>query len=309
MKHQTESYLQFPLYLLSEIFTDKESAINKIISYGIYRYSTKFHYQKSEVAKQLIYDNYRGELSTTLKKQIEALKSDIIGMNDDYSGFTSEGEFNPEDEIGELIKEFEQNEQLYKNSIEHYQIHLAYQSLGITGDKESILKVGKDIELKIPTNEPMPMISKSLLFEFRDKEKAEYEIIQFCAFIAIKSTLGIKSYVKTNKMHIVSRMFGYSSLKHLPTKMPTNIKTLFVKYSHRYHFGNVIEKLELNWNVITYSRYMRGMYVAMENKISMDSLALIAETKKQKNRINELKTLKKEATAKALQQLSKRTTA
>lgn len=62
MKKEDEKYLQFPLLLIREMFINKEDAINKIIKYGIYNYSTKFHYQKSEVAKQLIYDNYRGNL-------------------------------------------------------------------------------------------------------------------------------------------------------------------------------------------------------------------------------------------------------
>src|SRR3990167_11505356 len=146
MKKKDEKYLQFPLFLLREMFANKEEAINKIIEYGIYNYSTKFHYQESEVAKQLIYDNYRGKLSTTLKKQIDAIKSEIIGMDEDYSGFASKGEFNPEDEISELRKEFEQNEQFYKNAIEHYQMHMAFKSLGIKGNIEHTLKSAKEIQ-------------------------------------------------------------------------------------------------------------------------------------------------------------------
>jgi hypothetical protein len=151
----------------------------------------------------------------------------------------------------------------------------------------------------------MPMISKSLLFDFRDNEKKEIDLIQLVSYIAVKSILGVKSFVKTNKMHIVCRMFGYSSVKHLPVKMPTNINSLFLKYSNRYHIDKVLMQLELNWNVITYSNKIRGMYIAMSNKTSIEQLALLAETRKHKNRIAEHKKKKKEATAKALEQLNK----
>ena len=40
----------------------------------------------------------------------------------------------------------------------------------------------------------------------------------------------------------------------------------------RYHIDKVLQQLELNWNVLTYSTNIRGMYVAMENKIRRDLL-------------------------------------
>ncbi|MBK6952308.1 MAG: hypothetical protein IPH24_09750 [Crocinitomicaceae bacterium] len=104
---------------------------------------------------------------------------------------------------------------------------------------------------------------------------------------------------------MVSRMFGYTSHKHLPSRLSPLIEVLFKKYSNRYHIDKVLQQLELNWNVITYSNNIRGMYVAMEHKISIEALALAAETKKQKNRIIELKNAKALAKQKALQQLNK----
>lgn len=239
-----------------------------------------------------------------LTKQIEALKSDIIGI-DESAVFNSKGEYEPSFESFELERVFSVNDELYKNAIEHYQMHMAYKSLSINGNIEHTLKAAKEIQRQMPEHEAMPMISKTHLFNFRDTDKMEFDIAQFVSYMAIKSILGKKLFVKTNKMHIVSRMFGYSSVKHLPKKMNPTIKTLFVKYSNRYHIDRVLQHLELNWNVLTYSNNIRGMYVAMENKISIDALALISESKKQKNKIDALKKAKKEAKEKALQQLNK----
>lgn len=299
-------YLQFPLFLLRDVFINKHDAFEKIIKYGIYHYSKKFHYSIDDVARQLVYDLYKDELSSNIVKQINSLQSDIIGCNEDYKGFDIKGQFAPDDEIEELKRAFLQYPKLKEDAIEHYQMHLSYKSLGITGSIEQTLRVAKEIKQQMPEHEPMPMVNKDLLFRFRDNEKSEFELAQFLCYIAVKSILGTKVSAKTNKQHIVSRMFGYSSIKHVPSKMNKQITELFKKYSTRYHIDKLIQALELEtWNVITYSHNMRGMYIAMANKITIDELALTGERKKQKFKIAELKNKKCEATKKALQQLNK----
>jgi len=303
----TEKYLQFPLFLIRGMLINKTEVINKIIYYGIYKYSTKFSYTIKDASKNLMFYYYRkkDELTDNLRITIETyIEKEMIVIDEDYNGFHGKG-FDPDTEIEQLNLIMEKDIDFRNKVIEFYQMQLSYSSLEITGNIQNCLKKGKEIEEQIPIGEPMPMISKSLLFDFRDNEKKEIDLIQLVSYIAVKSILGVKSFVKTNKMHIVCRMFGYSSVKHLPVKMPTNINSLFLKYSHRYHIDKVLTQLELNWNVLTYSNNIRGMYVAMSNKINIEQLVLSAETRKHKNRIAELKRQKKEATAKALEQLNK----
>jgi hypothetical protein len=300
-----ERYLQFPLFLIREMLVNKEDTINKILMYGIYKYSTKFSYSVEDASKNLMYYYYRKkrELTGFLSKEIERfINSDLLVLDEDYNGFQGT-EFEPVFELEQLETIFETETEFLNRVIEFYQMQLSYNSLGISGNIEQSLKIGKEIEKQIQAGEPQPMISKSLLFDFRDKEKSEFDLIQLVAYIAIKSILGKKQYAKTNKNHIVSRMFGYPSIKHLPDKQKPGLKELIEKYSCRYHIDKVLLNLELNWKIITYSNNIRGMYVAMENKISIDALALIAETKKQTAKVEALKQQKKEATQKALMQL------
>jgi len=300
-----ERYLQFPLFLIREILVNKEDTINKILLYGIYKYSTKFSYSVEDASKNLMYYYYRKkrELTDFLSKEIERfINSDLLVLDEDYNGFQGD-EFEPVFELEQLVTIYETDNEFLNRVIEFYQMHLSYNSLGISGNIEQSLKIGKEIETQIQTGEPQPMISKSLLFDFRDKEKSEFDLIQLVAYVGIKSILGKKQYIKTNKMHILSRMFGYASIEHLKNKRQPVINDLIEKYSCRYHIDKVLLNLELNWKIITYSNNMRGMYVAMENKISIDELALIAEAKKQKTKVDALKQQKKEATQKALMQL------
>ena len=299
-----ERYLQFPLFLLRDLFTDKQEAINQMLSYGIYKYSTKLQYESEAVARQIIYDNYRGNISYNIKKFISDSNCECIGKDVDYNGFAGSG-FDPLDEIWELEELFESNPIFYNEAKVHYQMHEALKSLGIKGNINSNFERAKEIEKKVQKNEPMPMISKSHLFNYRDNEKSEFDLAQFSAYIAIRSILGVKPYCKTNKKHIVSRMFGYASHKHLPNKMNKVNKDLLNKYSNRYHIDKVLQALELNWNVITYSRNMRGLYVAIGNKITIENLVMTAETNKRKTQIKELKNKKQAAYELALQQLNK----
>jgi hypothetical protein len=300
-----EKYLQFPLFLLRDMLVNKEDTINRIFTYGVYKYSTKFSYTVEDASKNLMYFFYRKKreltsyLSETLNTYIE---SEILVLDEDYNGFNGK-EFEPTFEMEQLDKIYRTDAEFLNRVIEFYQMQLSFNSIGINGGIEFCLNSAKEIEKQIPPNEPQPMISKSLLFEFRDNPKSEFDLIQFLAYIAIKSILGKNPYAKVNKKLVISRMFGYSSIKHLPDKLKPGLNELRAKYLHRYHFDELKLKLVENWNVITYSNKMRGFYVAIKNKVSIDELALNAEAKKKKNRIEALKKQQKEATAKALAKL------
>jgi hypothetical protein len=302
---RNERYLQFPLFLIRDLFTDKEKAINNIITYGIYRFSQKQDYSIVEVARQLIYGYYRKGLTTQLRTVIERyVDNGEIEIDEDYNGFNGRT-FNPDTEIEQILPLFETDSDFKELAIEYYLIKQAYCFLGIKGNMVNCLKEGKKIEKLIPLSEPFPMVNIDLLFAFRDNPKSEIEIAQFTAFISVRSILGVKPYCRTNKEMIVCRMFGYASKKQLPNQMKPKLKELFDKYSIRYHIDKVLQCLELNWNIRTYSKNMRGLYVAVKNKISIDNLALIAERKKKLNQIKALKAEKNQAKEKALQQLNK----
>lgn len=299
-------YFQFPLFLMRGLFTDKEKTLNDIISYGIYRFSKRIEYNLSDAAKQSMYGYYRKPITSNLEISIQSyVDNDLLSLDEDYNGFSGT-EFNPEYEVEQLLELFEKDNNFKEQAIEFYQIKKAFEKLGIEkGTYDHCLQVGKRIEKTIPEKEPFPQVNKSLIFEFRDNEKSEFDLIQFAAYISVRSIIGIKDHCKTNKQMIISRMFGYKSTKHLPDNMEPIIKELFQKYSNRYHIDKVMMFLESDWNILTYSNNMRGMYISTGKKKTIDSLAVIAESKKRKNKFDKIKQKKNEAKAKALQQLNK----
>ena len=96
-------YIQFPLSLLRSFFIDKKNTINRILNFGIYYYSKKINFNIYNVAQQIVYDNYRGNLTSEIKNIINSYDFKYFGLDEDYNGFDTKDGFNPTDEINEII--------------------------------------------------------------------------------------------------------------------------------------------------------------------------------------------------------------
>jgi len=297
-----EKYFQFPLFLMRDLTTNKEQALNNIIRYGLYSMSLKIQTTIEDAAKQLMYCYYRDRAS--LPKNLEGkmglyINHKQLTLDEDYNGFNGET-FNPELEIEQLLEIFKTDLEFQAKVIDFYKIRQAYKAIGVTGDYTNAVRVGKQIQNSIPKGEPMPMMNKNQLFEFRDNDKKEFDLMLFAINIGIRSIIGQKSYSKTNKKMILCRAFGYSSVKHLPDIMPE----LFHKYSGRYHFDRLLKMILIgNWNIISYAEKMRGMYVGFKSKITKEKLAEIAEMNKYKAKIEALKAENNAAREKALNKI------
>jgi hypothetical protein len=288
---------------MRDLLTDKEKAINAMLTYGIYRFSCTLSYTLVDTARHAIYCCYRGGLFPELQKEIKSLKSKTIGKNDE---FFRGGQFEADGEIIELVEAFAAKPKLKELAIEFYRIHQSREFLNLRNPNAlASLNYAKEIDRMIQANEPMPMANKSHLFNFRDHPKSEYELIQFAAFTAIKSIIGKKAYAKTNKQHIICRMLGYSSIKSIPENLDGKPGEVFRKYSNRYHFKKLLDDLQLNWNVVIYSHQMRGLCITISSKITRNELAVMAEANKRKSKLIALKKLNDEAIsyAKSVQQL------
>ncbi|MEI8274213.1 MAG: hypothetical protein WCG08_16490 [Paludibacter sp.] len=297
-----DRYFQFPLFLLRELMIDKNKALNDIIRYGLYSFAEKINPDLNEVIRQLMYCYYRNraDLPNDLIDLIESyIDTEKLLTDEDYNGFNGT-EFNPEFETEQLTEIFQSDSEFEAMAIEFYKIRQAYSFMSITGNYQNCLSVGRQIQANIQKGEPMPMINKSQLFEYRDEDKTEFELMQFAVNIAIRSIIGEKTHSKTNKEMILCRAFGYKTKNHLPETMPH----IFRKYLNRYHIDKVLQKIEIgNWNLIFYANNMRGMYIGFKSKISLEKLIEIAEMKREKKKLEDLKQAKKIAQEKVLKKI------
>ena len=285
--HKDTKYLQFPLCLMQNFFNDPAGTIQKIFDAGIYRYSQKVPNDQEAAARQLLYDYYRhkNKLTSYLHRELSSnYNSGTLELDEDYNGFVCpSGTFEPL-EHDDLVKIMNKDAGFNEAVIEYYKVDSALKFLGIESNTGYKVTAGKELLKNIPAGHPWPMISKDILFRYYTHNKQPWEQEQFAAYIAVGSILGKVPYKKTNKQHILSRMFGFVTYKQIPYDLNPLVSDLIKKYSTRYWMDKVLQELELSWDIKIYSHNMQGLYVG-NSKISMEALILVAETKKQANQI------------------------
>ena len=147
------------------------------------------------------------------------------------------------------------------------------------------VRQGKDLYNKF-SNRPNASVSRNILFDFQDGKK-ESELMAFCAYCALRSMVGTKSYLKTNNEYLLSRMFGYATKDEYLNEIPNDYgQSLRVKYAESYHLDKIKETLQAHWGLVYYSRYTRGFYVSF--KVDLVTLINLAEDKKDKYKLKEM---------------------
>lgn len=172
---------------------------------------------------------------------------------------------------------------------------------GITyGNAYDRYRHGETLFNSIDERTPMAGINKDVLFDFYKNRKTNDEIAVLLAFLAIKSIIGTKPYIKLTNDFMLARMAGCGSVSDMPIPLP---EPLF-NYATRRKLDKIKFELQTDWNVNYYSYYTRGFYVSIDSKFPLDRLVLEAEKRKIKTKRNQLNQRKKDARKKAIDALS-----
>jgi len=151
---------------------------------------------------------------------------------------------------------------------------------------------------------PKTSMATTIIWDYRNNEKSEFQVASLMAFAAIRSILQVKAHCKTNKSLILARMFGYNTIKAMEAEPPCPYRD---KYRKRWHMDKLIRELEHNWGLKTFSDHCRGMYVAF-GKVDYKTLARVHEEKKIKTKEIALRKQKKEALLAAREELNRELT-
>lgn len=172
---------------------------------------------------------------------------------------------------------------------------------GITWEnKKKCYEDGEALYNSIPANSPMTGINIDICFDFYKNPKTSDEIAVLLAFLAIKSIIGMKPYCKTTNAYLLARMGGYASRIDVVNPLPDPL----VKYTTRRKLDKIKMELQLNWNVNIYSRHVRGFYVSIDRRLTLDKLIFEAEKRRKSTKEKQLKQRKDEARRKAMEKLT-----
>lgn len=86
------------------------------------------------------------------------------------------------------------------------------------GDIDRAMQNAKEIHNSVKKGTPFASVRLKMLWDYYDSPQKETDIAYFCAFCAIRSILGNKEYIKTNKSLVIARMFGLIDTKSEETQ-------------------------------------------------------------------------------------------
>jgi len=159
---------------------------------------------------------------------------------------------------------------------------------------------GKMLYDSFPENVPMSGINKDVCFDFYKNLKLADEIAVLLAFLAIKSIIGKKAYIKLTNDFLIARMGGYAGINDMPIPLPEPL----AQYRTRRKLDKIKFDLQANWNVNYYSYYTRGFYVSIDKTFDLNELVLQAEKRRKSTKEKQLKQKKVDARKEALNKLT-----
>jgi hypothetical protein len=287
-------YIQLPISVIPEIIENPVGFQRKAIAIGAYILSLEVEINESHLAKQLIYNylTHPDRLTKELKSFITHHNDRLFlstSQKDRYSYFYKGKELDfiiSEDKI--LLDCLKSDEYFYNAARKWYSVWRAYDYFEIAKySMDEEYEYFKDLNLN---GQARFMVKYDGFKNFLSGESAEETRCEFACFAAIKSILGKKKFILTNKQLIAARMAGYSSIKTISGKN----SGIFEKYSKRYHMDKLIRNLELKWHVKTISKPgLRGFYVSIN--LSLEDLAIEMERHFIKNQVEILKMRKDNA--------------
>jgi hypothetical protein len=337
-------YLQFPLYLMQNFFTDPIGTINKIIDAGVFYMSNKIpimppktfekifgpgkenepikisgkNFTRKELsdntkaATQVLYDYYRHKdrLTPYLEDELDRhSKSGALCLDEDYCGFGGKDDpsFSPIEESNDLSGIMLTDDKLKRSVLEYYRVHSVLRILGIETNTGRSVMTGWEILQATPPGEPWPMVNVDILFDYLNNNKTQFDHAQLAAYLAIRSVIGKRSRAKTNEDMILARMLGYKTFQHLrDAELDPASNAIREKYCTRWWMNKVLGRLQTDWRILIHSfKGSHGLYVGIESKISMDSFILAVETGRHTRKLAALKQQKDAAREKALQHFNK----
>ena len=258
------SYIYFPLNLVSYLHSAPKKAIRAMVSYGIVQYS-KYHLAKAQETdpdrvlinayNHVVYAFYNNKLPFEIAGWIDDLiTSGEFEPNEDLRPFSVTGSFDPEQERGSICVAWEDDPEKQSACLDFYFQSLAMKDWGLKIHINELRKQSELVSQKVREFEAvygkdaLVSLKTDMILDFfvNPKSSEDYELL--AAYCGVKSIIGSKAYVGTNKKFIVARMVGAkdeTTLKAMLADPHRNeaLSEVYRMFCHRHHADILIDKL------------------------------------------------------------------
>jgi len=152
-------------------------------------------------------------------------------------------------------------------------------------DLTAAYEKGYELYHSLPQGSPKASVTNTVIKDFHQHPKTEFESICFLAFAASRSILQKQSVIKLPNRYLVARMAGHSGISE---PLPGWIE----KYDNRYQLGKIKQELQHNWGLKLYAHHTRGSFISF--KMTLEELIMYAEGKRRKTKEKQLRKQKEE---------------
>lgn len=251
MAKDNYQYVLFPLCLLQKATPDRDF-FNNLVIYVVRDLSKKIEMDLDESLRSVIYDYYRNFdlLPSRLQDILNDLTLNGCFGDEFFCGFDQDGDFNPEDDLLALKSCIEEYPELIDLSIEYAKRKRVARLLGINLDPGFSLDAVDPFEKYVVSHEkefgrdPKVSLKIAYLLGLREYPIQEDVMLVFLVYSAIKSLIGTKKYVGTNKSVIAMRALGAKDQKILDRLLlQENFASLYSKLVTRHHIDKILSSL------------------------------------------------------------------
>lgn len=272
-------YIMFPLPFVQRILTDRKN-ISGAFEYGIYKVAMFQKVSEYNAYRQIVYCYFNvdnNKIDSLTDYLIDELNKLDYMYDDDYRGFTPDGQsFAPEEIISKLIEIGENNREFHNRVIEFYKLRQVRDTLGFTFSIRHIIKVHDSFGDY--TAEPLVSVKKEIMIDFYQNRdtKSEQEWVLFAMFMGIKSIIGNKDYCATTADMIKCRMVGAKNKDNLATILKKNAacRYFYDTYTTRRKYEKLMMELEKYGYIKSCISYNRRTYISC--KLSLGQLEQVA---------------------------------
>ncbi|MDD4033460.1 MAG: hypothetical protein PHS48_09485 [Bacteroidales bacterium] len=259
-------YFQIPICWNQKILANPKNAINQAICFGIWYYANNIKnkpgsvdeaMQPDNAARQVLYDyyNHQDRINTYLLKKLrEYHESGRISEKDESRGFGFDG-FSPEPQESDMLDLFNKDLDFMAACILHENLHRADHFFGYEPNPKLTQINAKPVENfqqeqeQLHGAQPLTMCKRVIMERFMDQPD---DIELLLAYLGIKSLIGRKTWQRTTKLAVISRMIGAKNAEALKWVLENNpqAKAIYQHYFdnkgtiRRHRFDKLIHRLQ-----------------------------------------------------------------
>ena len=278
-------YVRIPVCLIRQLVM-LEYSVDHLVSFCVYEaamdiFKTMSIANNEAFQKDLIYNFYKrnGALTDELVGCLDDLQdADLISFDECYKGNTTEGEFQPDQEIEDLTYFLAGNEDDRLDFTKDHFLEIANEwcriravllKFQLSGNVENIIRKHNEMQRLVKGNAFAP-VGIVFLLNYLNNTKTEKDRIKLALFLGIKSIIGMgKKYAFTTLSLIKCRMFGFTSPKELEKalglKKNQKLKELYEHYTTYRQFEKLRNDLVESGLVKVWTGYGKRTIIATAN--------------------------------------------